>query len=121
VIRSGSAALGPGVGDALVLATLREPADQVFEVTAAGDQVAARKPAPDVYLLALHRLGIVPSGCIAMEDSPPGHASAQAAGLRVPVTPSSYTRTEDCTAADRLLPDLTSPLPALLAGLLAGA
>ncbi|WP_234853040.1 hypothetical protein [Paracoccus everestensis] len=33
--------------------------------------MAARKPAPDVYLLALHRLGIVPSGCIAMEDSPP--------------------------------------------------
>ena len=100
---------------------MREPADQVFEVTAAGDQVAARKPAPDVYLLALHRLGLVPSGCIAMEDRPPGLACAQAAGLRVLVTPSSYTRAEDCTAADRLLPDLTSPLPALLAGPLAGA
>ena len=121
MIRSGSAALGPGVGDAFVLATMREPADQVFEVTAAGDKVAARKPAPDVYLLALHRLGIVPSGCIAMEDRPPGHASAQAAGLRVLVTPSSYTRDEDCTAADWLLPDLASPLPAPLAGLLASA
>lgn len=145
MIRSGSAALRPGVAaliqaaraqgirnaiatttsrpnvDALILATLREPADQVFEVIAAGDEVAAKKPAPDVYLLALHRLGLAPSDCIAMEDSPPGLASAQAAGLRVLVTPSTYTRAEDYTAADWLLPDLTAPLPAPLAGLLAGA
>jgi HAD superfamily hydrolase (TIGR01509 family) len=145
MIQTGSAALRPGVAaliqaaraqgirnaiattasrpnvDALILATLREPADQVFEVIAAGDEVAAKKPAPDVYLLALHRLGLAPSDCIAMEDSPPGLASAQAAGLRVLVTPSTYTRAEDYTAADWLLPDLTAPLPAPLAGLLAGA
>ena len=68
--------------------------------------MAARKPAPDVYLLVLYRLGIVPSGCIAMEDSPPGHTSAQAAGLRVLVTPFSYTRDEDCTAAEVVSADV---------------
>jgi HAD superfamily hydrolase (TIGR01509 family) len=145
MIRSGSAALRPGVAtliqaaraqgirnaiatttsrpnvEALILATMGEPADQVFDVIAAGDEVAVKKPAPDVYLLALHRLGLAPSDCIAVEDSLPGLASAKAAGLRVLVTPSTYTRAEDYSAADWLLPDLTAPLPDPLARLLAGA
>ena len=54
-----------------------------FPVRAAGDEVAAGKPAPDVYLLACQRLGVEPAGCIAIEDSPHGMAAAIAAGLEV--------------------------------------
>ncbi len=48
---------------------------------AAGDEVAATKPAPDLYLLALERLRVRAPGAIAVEDSPAGLAAALAAGL----------------------------------------
>jgi len=93
--------------DALIEATFRRPPESVFEVIAAGDEVAKKKPAPDVYLLALKQLGLPPEACLAFEDSPAGLASAKAAGLRVVLTPSEYTRGEDFSAADWLIPDLT--------------
>jgi HAD superfamily hydrolase (TIGR01509 family) len=40
------------------------------------------KPAPDIYLLAAEKLGVKPAGCIVVEDSPAGAASALAAGFR---------------------------------------
>lgn len=107
--------------DALILATMGSPAPQIFDVIAAGDEVAAKKPAPDVYLLALQRLGLPAADCIAIEDSMPGLAAARAAGLRVLVTPSVYTDGDDFAAADWVLPDLTGPLPDPLAAILARA
>jgi len=56
-----------------------------FPVRAAGDEVQAGKPAPDVYLLACQRLGIDPGNCVAIEDSPHGAAAARAAGMEVVV------------------------------------
>ncbi|MEZ5685428.1 MAG: HAD family hydrolase [Paracoccaceae bacterium] len=92
--------------DALISATLGQPADQVFDVIAAGDEVTAKKPAPDVYLLALERLGLRPDHALAFEDSVPGLRSARAAGLKVVVTPSVYTAGEDFSTANWLMPDL---------------
>ena len=53
----------------------------VFAATIAGDEVAAGKPAPDMFLAAAERLGVAPSRCIAVEDSAPGVRSALAAGM----------------------------------------
>ena len=92
--------------DALIEATFRRPARHVFQVIAAGDEVARKKPAPDVYLRALELLGLAAADCLAFEDSPAGLASAKAAGLRVVLTPSAYTMGEDFSSADWLLPDL---------------
>ncbi|SON57395.1 Phosphorylated carbohydrates phosphatase [Hartmannibacter diazotrophicus] len=101
--------------DALCRACWGLLSDQVFDVVAAGDEVSAKKPAPDVFLLALERLGLAASEAIAFEDSLNGLRSAKAAGLRVIVTPSIYTCGEDFSAADRLLPDLAAlPAPDLL-------
>lgn len=47
------------------------------------EEVGADKPAPDVYLRAAERLDVEPGGCIAIEDSVHGVASASAAGMRV--------------------------------------
>jgi len=44
--------------------------------------VARPKPAPDVYLLAAHRLGVQPADCIVIEDSPASAAAARAVGMR---------------------------------------
>ncbi|MEY4431203.1 MAG: hypothetical protein RLZZ533_1139 [Cyanobacteriota bacterium] len=45
------------------------------------------KPAPDVFLLAAQRLGVLAAACWAFEDSPAGAAAATAAGCRVHVLP----------------------------------
>lgn len=56
---------------------------ECFSAVAGIDEVAAGKPAPDVYLLACRRLGTEPGRCLAVDDSPTGVASAAAAGLTV--------------------------------------
>ncbi|CUH48870.1 HAD family hydrolase [Ruegeria atlantica] len=53
----------------------------LFRDVVGGDQVAASKPAPDIYLHATARLGHDPSNCVAFEDSPNGVRAAHAAGL----------------------------------------
>lgn len=70
-----------------------------FDVIAAGDEVAAKKPAPDVYLLALDRLGVQADRAVALEDSRNGVLSARAAGIEVYVVPSAYTAGEDFAGA----------------------
>lgn len=93
--------------DALIAATLGCPAEDVFEVIAAGDEVAAKKPAPDVFLLALERLGLPPGACLAFEDSRNGLRAALGAGLATIVSPSQYTAGEDFAGALAVL-DLRS-------------
>jgi mannitol-1-/sugar-/sorbitol-6-/2-deoxyglucose-6-phosphatase len=48
---------------------------------------ARGKPAPDVYVTAARRLGVVAANCLALEDSPAGVASARSAGMRCVAVP----------------------------------
>jgi HAD superfamily hydrolase (TIGR01509 family) len=59
-----------------------------FPVTVCGEDVAATKPSPEPYLLAAARLGAQPRRCAAIEDSPNGVASAEAAGCLTIAVPS---------------------------------
>ena len=52
-----------------------------FDAAVSARHAAHPKPAPDVYLLAAERLGVAPERCIAIEDTPTGLASANAAGM----------------------------------------
>lgn len=70
-----------------------------FEVIAAGEVVARKKPAPDVYVYALQALGLSPEECLAFEDSQAGLQAALGAGLRTVVTFNEYTRDQDFTGA----------------------
>ncbi len=54
-----------------------------FDAVVTGEDVVRGKPAPDAYLLAADRLGVEASACVAIEDSPTGAASAEAAGCLV--------------------------------------
>ena len=74
----------------------------------AGDVVAKKKPAPDIYTLAASKLGLTPGACVVIEDSNNGLRAARAAGMRCIVTISSYTGDEDFSLADRVVPDLDS-------------
>lgn len=51
-----------------------------FDAVVSGADVAHSKPAPDIYLKAADALGLPPSQCMAVEDSPTGIAAAHAAG-----------------------------------------
>jgi HAD superfamily hydrolase (TIGR01509 family) len=59
-----------------------------FGVVLGVDDVAHPKPAPDLYLDACAGLNVAPAAAIALEDSPPGVAAAQAAGMFVIGIPS---------------------------------
>ena len=52
-----------------------------------GDEVVNGQAAPGAYLTARTLLGVEPAACVAIEDSPTGAASAEAAGCRVVVVP----------------------------------
>ncbi|BAS27872.1 phosphoglycolate phosphatase [Limnochorda pilosa] len=65
-----------------------------IDVLATADDVARVKPAPDLYLLALGRLGVEASEALAVEDSPNGARAALAAGLRCVVVPNPLTAGE---------------------------
>ncbi len=66
-----------------------------FSHILAGDIVARKKPAPDIYLLALEKTGKEPSKCIVVEDSRNGMLAGDSAGIPVVVTTSIYTKDEE--------------------------
>jgi HAD superfamily hydrolase (TIGR01509 family) len=63
-----------------------------FAAMCTGDEVPRGKPWPDVYLLALDRLGCPAAGAVAIEDSPVGCDAAVAAGMVAVAVPSEMTR-----------------------------
>jgi beta-phosphoglucomutase-like phosphatase (HAD superfamily) len=92
--------------DALLQANLGAAREVAFDVVACGDVVPEKKPAPDIYRLALSSLRLPGEACIAFEDSLNGLRAAKAAGLTTVVTPSRWTAEEDFSGADLLLPSL---------------
>jgi len=92
--------------NALLGATLGPRGLDMFAVIACGDQVRAKKPAPDIYRLALDTLGLPPEQALAVEDSAHGLRAATAAGLWTLVTPTFWTQGGDFRAAGLLLTSL---------------
>ncbi len=95
--------------EALVRTTLGPDSLDWFAAIGAGDMVAHKKPAPDVYQLVLDRLGLPGGACVAIEDSENGLASARAAGLATVVTPSVYTDDQRFDGALAVVSDLGEP------------
>lgn len=77
----------------------------------AGDVVQRKKPAPDIYAFAVHRLGLDPGGVVVIEDSRNGMLAALGAGLACAVTTSAYTGDEDFTGASVVVTSLGDPPP----------
>ena len=85
-----------------LMGTERAQKFQVF----AGDMVEKKKPAPDVYNMAVDRMGLNKSKCVIVEDSGIGLGAAKAAGIACIVTKSSYTAGEDFTGAAMIVDEL---------------
>lgn len=89
-----------GVPAALVSSSYRRLLDPVLlavpeqsiAVSVAGDEVMRGKPDPEPYLRACQLLGVDPSGCVVLEDSPTGSQAGVAAGCVVVQVPDLVAR-----------------------------
>ncbi|NET60118.1 MAG: HAD-IA family hydrolase [Symploca sp. SIO2E6] len=75
----------------------------------AGDMVKAKKPAPDIYNLAVAQLNLDSANCLVVEDSRNGLLAANAAGMTCIVTYNDLTKDEDFCEAAIVLSDLGEP------------
>jgi haloacid dehalogenase superfamily, subfamily IA, variant 3 with third motif having DD or ED len=80
-----------------------------IELAVCGDEVANKKPAPDLYRLACERLGCAPRECMAIEDSSVGLRAAHAAGVPALVTVNADTRDQVFDDARAVLDSLGEP------------
>jgi len=85
-----------------------------FDCIVTADDVAASKPDPASYLLAIQKLQhlfpsqqILPAHAVAIEDTPAGISSAKGAGLKVLSVTNSYPAAELLTA-DRVVDSLSA-------------
>ena len=80
-----------------------------FSAILAGDVVSKKKPDPEIYNLALKKLGLKPDECVVVEDSRNGRLAAKAAGMHCVVTTNHYTENEDFSEAEIVVPELGDP------------
>jgi len=88
-----------------------------FDVVVSADDVAAPKPAPDLYLAACSALGAAPERAAALEDSQTGVESARAAGLYVigvPYLPGTSLAGASLTAGSLADPSVAAALGIVL-------
>ena len=102
-----STSAAPSVRATLARAVGAETARQV--TVFAGDVVPAKKPAPDIYLLALRTLGVPADRAIVVEDSRNGLLAAVGAGLTCLVTVNEITAGEDFSEAAMVVSSLGDP------------
>jgi HAD superfamily hydrolase (TIGR01509 family) len=77
-----------------------------FDVLQDSDDIRSGKPDPEIFLAACRRLGLAPAECVVLEDSENGARAGRRAGCTVIAVPSEYTRAQDFSAADHVVPDL---------------
>lgn len=95
----------------------------LFATAVCGGETARRKPHPEPLLLALGRLGLPPSQCAYVGDSPEDVAMAKAAGVRAVGIPGGFPNRAALAASapDLLAPSLEAAVAALLGEPAAGS
>lgn len=63
-----------------------------FQVVTTACEVAAGKPAPDIYLKVADRLSVTPARCLVFEDVPAGIMAGKAAGMEVCAVEDDFSR-----------------------------
>ncbi len=90
------------VDDALRLLNISE----YFDYTVSGDEVAVKKPAPDVYLKVLEMAGILSENAIAVEDTHTGVTAAKNAGIFCYGYKNTTSGPQDLASADAIIQNL---------------
>ena len=89
----------------LRVASLPEPA-----LIVSGEDVAKKKPDPEAYELALQRLRLDSSSCVAIEDSRNGLIAARGAGLRTIIVRSQFFARQEFPEAELIVDELSELL-----------
>jgi HAD superfamily hydrolase (TIGR01509 family) len=63
-----------------ILEAVKVPYQQMAYVS--GSEVTKKKPDPQIFLIAIQRLGIEPARCVVFEDAPSGVQAAKSAGAK---------------------------------------
>jgi HAD superfamily hydrolase (TIGR01509 family) len=79
-----------------------------FQAIATCEDVVCNKPAPDVYLFAAARIGVLPARCLVFEDSLPGLAAAKSAGMTAVAVRHQATQYIEFSQADWVINSLGS-------------
>ena len=96
-----------GAGPAGVAATLKGyQIENYFDVITTGEDVSISKPNPDVYLLAMKKLGLHQDECIAIEDTENGIKAAISAGLKCCAVRNDYSESHDLSQATVIVNDI---------------
>jgi len=92
--------------------------EPLVQATVSSEQVGRGKPAPDVYLEAVRRLGVESANATAVEDSHNGIRSAKTAGLRVVAIPNRHFPPDDesLALADAVIPSIDDLTVDVVAG-----
>jgi HAD superfamily hydrolase (TIGR01509 family) len=102
-------AVASGSPKSLIVAVLERASIRgAFQLLISCDEVAAGKPAPDVYLEAARRLNVSVERCVVVEDSGNGIKSAATAGASIIAIPNRLYPPEDSVLglADVVLADI---------------
>lgn len=81
------------------------PSDN-WDVVIAAEDVVHKKPAPDLFLAAAHKMKLQPPECVVIEDAVAGIQAAKAAGMRCVAVAQTFSA-ERLAGADAIFPDLT--------------
>lgn len=92
-------------------------APETFDACVNGSEVERKKPAPDIFLTAVRKIGIEPGAALVIEDAPNGIQAAKAAGMRALGITSSFSAADlAATGADWIAPDLAHVPEAVWSG-----
>src|SRR4029078_5369692 len=78
---------------------------ELFDAVVCGDDPrgTAKKPSPDIFLVAARDLRATPAHCVVFEDSPAGVQAPLAAGMRVVAMPDPELGEGPCAGAHRIV------------------
>ena len=111
-----------GVKCAIASSSYRELIDELVEIagitdvldyTISGHECSAFKPDPEIYLRAMEALGVEPTECLVIEDSPLGIEAGKRSGARVLALRPHEGVNLDQTGADVVIDNLADILTAL--------
>jgi beta-phosphoglucomutase-like phosphatase (HAD superfamily) len=79
---------------------------QYFQYSITADECPNVKPAPDAYLMTAAHLGLKPSECLVIEDSPRGVRAAISAGMPCVLIATALTDLSQCESATYIVNDV---------------
>ncbi len=79
---------------------------RLFDVIQTSDDIRRGKPDPEIYQLAMSKLGIQSDKCFVLEDSSNGSLAGKRAGAYTIAVPSQYTRSQDFHFVDYVAENL---------------